>query len=68
MKKFSVLVGLVILSLTNIYAQKKVLDKVVAVVGDNIILKSELDQQYAQYLVQGNKPDETTLCFFYRIC
>jgi peptidyl-prolyl cis-trans isomerase SurA len=64
MKKFSVLVGLVILSLTNIYAQKKVLDKVVAVVGDNIILKSELDQQYAQYLVQGNKPDETTLCFF----
>lgn len=64
MKKFSVLVGLVILSLTNIYAQKKVLDKVVAVVGDNIILKSELDQQYAQYLVQGNKPDETTLCYF----
>lgn len=64
MKKFSVLVGLIILGITNIYAQKKVLDKVVAVVGDNIILKSELDQQYAQYLVQGNKPDESTLCMF----
>ncbi|TKC01031.1 peptidylprolyl isomerase [Pedobacter cryophilus] len=64
MKKFSVLVSLIFLSLANIYAQNKVLDKVVAVVGDNIILKSEIDQQYAQYLVQGNKPDETTKCFF----
>ncbi|MDA9554999.1 peptidylprolyl isomerase [Pelobium sp.] len=64
MKKFSVLVGLIFLGLTSIYAQNKVLDKVVAVVGDNIILKSEVDQQYAQYLVQGNKPNEDTKCFF----
>ncbi len=64
MKKFSVLVSLIFLSLANIYAQNKVLDKVIAVVGDNIILKSEIDQQYAQYLVQGNKPDENTKCYF----
>lgn len=64
MKKFSVLVSIIFLSVANIYAQKKVLDKVIAVVGDNIILKSEIDQQYAQYLVQGNKPDENTKCLF----
>jgi peptidyl-prolyl cis-trans isomerase SurA len=64
MKKISVLASLIFLSLANIYAQNKVLDKVIAVVGDNIILKSEIDQQYAQYLVQGNKADEKTKCFF----
>lgn len=64
MKKYIVLVGIILLSITNIYAQNKVLDKVVAVVGGNIILKSEIDQQYAQYLVQGNKPDENTKCMF----
>ncbi len=64
MKKYIVLVGIILLSITNIYAQNKVLDKVVAVVGDNIILKSEVDQQYAQYIVQGNKADEETKCMF----
>ncbi|TAF45022.1 MAG: peptidylprolyl isomerase [Sphingobacteriales bacterium] len=49
---------------TFAFAQKKVLDKVVAVVGDNVILLSEIDQQYAQYLVQGNKPDPNIRCYF----
>lgn len=65
MKKFSVLVGLFLSVISSVgFAQEKVVDKVVAVVGDNIILKSEIDQQYAQYLIQGNKPDENTKCEF----
>jgi len=62
MKRISVLVGLVLFAVSSIFAQEKVVDKVVAVVGDNIILKSEVDQQYAQYLIQGNKPDEGVKC------
>lgn len=64
MKKYLALVGIVLLGLANTYAQNKVVDKVVAVVGDNVILKSEVDQQYAQYIVQGNKADENTKCLF----
>ncbi|HEX7367492.1 MAG TPA: peptidylprolyl isomerase [Pelobium sp.] len=64
MKKYIVLIGIIFLGLANGYAQEKVVDKVVAVVGDNIILKSEVDQQYAQYLVQGNKPDKDIKCSF----
>lgn len=62
MKRITILVSLILFSAAYSFAQNKMLDKVVAVVGDNIILKSEIDQQYAQYLVQGNKPDENTKC------
>ena len=64
MKKRSLLIIAFLATLNIVFAQKKVLDKVVAVVGDNIILQSEIDQQYAQYLVQGNKPDNTVRCYF----
>ncbi len=64
MKRFSILMTFTLLSAASLFAQEKVLDKVVAVVGDNIILKSEIDQQYASYLAQGNKPDEDTKCYF----
>jgi peptidyl-prolyl cis-trans isomerase SurA len=40
------------------------LDKVVAVVGNNIILLSELNQQYAIYLNQGNPADTKAKCYF----
>lgn len=64
MKRNTLLI-IALLATTNfVFAQKKVLDKVVAVVGDNIILQSEIDQQYAQYLVQGNKPDKSVRCYF----
>jgi peptidyl-prolyl cis-trans isomerase SurA len=64
MKRISIIMLLTFLGLINIYAQERVVEKVVAVVGDNIILKSEVDQQYAQYLTQGNKADEKTKCSF----
>jgi peptidyl-prolyl cis-trans isomerase SurA len=62
MKKYLIIALLLISS--NLFAQRKVVDKVVAVVGDNIILQSEVDQQYAQYLVQGSKPDADIKCHF----
>ena len=47
----------------NSFAQKHNIDKVAAVVGNNIILLSDLNQQYTQYLYQGNKPDPTVKCY-----
>ncbi len=48
----------------NLSAQHlKTVDKVVAVVGDNIILLSDIEMQYAQFLAQGNGPDEKIKCF-----
>ncbi len=64
MKKNTILLVFTLFLCTHTFAQKKILDKVVAVVGDNIILQSEIDQQYAQYLVQGSKPDPNAKCFF----
>lgn len=41
----------------------QVIDKVAAVVGSNIILQSEIEMQYAQYLAQGNKASEDFKCY-----
>ncbi|SEL69620.1 periplasmic chaperone for outer membrane proteins SurA [Parapedobacter koreensis] len=43
--------------------QAQVIDKVAAMVGSNIILQSEIEMQYAQYLAQGNKADEDFKCY-----
>jgi peptidyl-prolyl cis-trans isomerase SurA len=47
---------------SNIFAQEKVIDKIVAVVGTNPILKSELEAQYQQMLAQQEPVDENTRC------
>ncbi|WP_353186348.1 peptidylprolyl isomerase [Parapedobacter lycopersici] len=44
-------------------AQSQVIDEVAAVVGSNIILQSEIEMQYAQYLAQGNKANEDFKCY-----
>ncbi|WP_256001910.1 peptidylprolyl isomerase [Pedobacter deserti] len=46
------------------FAQDKSVDKVVAVLGSNIILLSDLNQQYAQYLHSGNPDDPRVKCMF----
>ncbi len=38
---------------TNIIAQKNIIDEVIAVVGDNAILKSDIEYQYQQAIMQG---------------
>lgn len=47
MKKF-ILIGLVCLLSTSVFAQTNVLDKVIAVVGKNMIKQSELETTYLQ--------------------
>ena len=66
MNKFLSITGFLLCLFINVQAQnqRKNLDKVVAVVGGNIILLSELNQQYAIYLNQGNQPDEKAKCYF----
>ncbi|WP_411273778.1 peptidylprolyl isomerase [Daejeonella sp.] len=67
-KTLGILVGLLLISLAQVMAQttvpntKKSLDKVVAVIGSSIILQSEIDMQYAQYLSQGNPDNADVRC------
>lgn len=54
LKKIFAIIAFVTLCNTVTYAQQsQVIDKVVAVVGGNIILQSEIEEQYLQYRLQG---------------
>lgn len=64
MKRFLIIAGLLTCLFINVQAQKANLDKIVAVVGSNIILLSDLNQQYAIYLNQGNPADQKVKCYF----
>src|SRR5438067_639497 len=45
---------------------RKVLDKIAAVVGGSIILQSDIELQYANYLASGNPPDPSIKCIILR--
>jgi len=56
MKKFikiSTLILTLVLSGHTLFAQDNIIDEVIAVVGDNAILKSDIEHQYEQALVEG---------------
>jgi peptidyl-prolyl cis-trans isomerase SurA len=57
MRKFGILVLVCLFTFTLAQAQKHTLDKVAGVVGGSVILKSDIELQYAQYLAQGGQPD-----------
>ena len=63
-KTLGILTGLLIFTLVQVSAQtkSKSLDKVAAVVGSSIILQSEIEMQYSQYLAQGNPADPSIKC------
>lgn len=63
MRKFISILTLFITALTiNVaYAQEQVIDEVVAVVGANFILASDVETQYLQYREQGNISDARAL-------
>ena len=53
----------VVLFISNASAQRvQVLDKIVATVGGNIILKSDLELAYANYVIQGNPANPDVKC------
>src|SRR3546814_917756 len=64
MKKYNALYLIILLTFIITGVKGQEIDKVVAVVGNNIILKSEIENQYAQYLVQGNPADPNIKCYF----
>jgi peptidyl-prolyl cis-trans isomerase SurA len=54
LKRIFVIIAIITICKTISYAQQpQVIDKVVAVVGSNIILQSEIEEQYLQYRLQG---------------
>jgi peptidyl-prolyl cis-trans isomerase SurA len=63
-KTLGTLIILLLLSVVQLHAQKvkKSIDKVAAVVGSSIILQSEIEMQYSQYLAQGNPPNPDVKC------
>ena len=62
MRKFGIAV-LSILFIVNIAkAQTHSLDKIVSVVGSSIILQSDIELSYANYLAQGGAPNEAIKC------
>jgi peptidyl-prolyl cis-trans isomerase SurA len=49
-------------SLAMASAPKHTLDKIAAVVGNNIILQSDIELSYANYLAQGGAPNQDIKC------
>jgi len=62
MRKFTVLILCFTMCAFVALGQKKSLDKVAAVVGSSIILNSDIEREYDNYLVQGNQPNQTIKC------
>ncbi len=62
MRKFTVLILGFTMSVVTAMGQKKSLDKVAAVVGNSIILESDIERQYDNYLMQGNQPNQAVKC------
>ncbi len=58
-------VVLFVLTAGQVLAQAplKTLDKVVAVVGSAVVLESDVEQQYAKYIVDGGKEDPAIKCY-----
>ena len=58
----SILISVFVLTNVQLSAQPRVIDKVVAVVGNQVILKSEIEEQYLQMQAQGLYSDENQKC------
>lgn len=64
MKRFLLVASLLAGLNISVSAQKANIDKIIATVGNSVILLSDLNQQYAIYLNQGSAPDERAKCYF----
>ena len=61
-KTLGIVIALLFITLTHAEAQKRSIDKIAAVVGGNIVLQSDIEMQYAQYLAQGNPENAAIKC------
>ncbi|MCD4772174.1 MAG: peptidylprolyl isomerase [Bacteroidales bacterium] len=62
LKIFFILPLFFLLLSSNLFSQEKVIDQVIAIVGKNIILQSDIETQYFQYRMQGSiEGSETTV-------
>ncbi len=59
-KLFLIVLTFTVVSIAS--AQPKNADKIVAILGENIILNSDVDGQYAQYIAQGAKDNGDLKC------
>ncbi len=62
MKNILLHISLLLTIAGTCYSQVKVIDQVMAVVGDKKILYSDIEKQYLQYLAQGEKTTSETRC------
>jgi peptidyl-prolyl cis-trans isomerase SurA len=62
LKKTSILSFLICLSL-NVFAQKQIIEKIIANVGSEIVLLSELEEQYALLMERQGKLPANARCF-----
>jgi peptidyl-prolyl cis-trans isomerase SurA len=53
---------LIIFGINNVFAQDKVVDQIVAVVGGNIVLKSDIEKMYMDQQAQGITSDGDMKC------
>src|ERR1700712_5290331 len=63
MRNFGLTLFILLTTLTFVKAQKRTLDKIAGVVGSGIILQSDIESQYAQYIIQGNQPNPSIKCY-----
>ncbi|KIO76006.1 peptidylprolyl isomerase [Pedobacter lusitanus] len=63
MKKILLVASGLLFLFLNVQSQTKSVDKVIAVLGSDVILLSELNQQYVMYLNSGNPSDEKVKCY-----
>ncbi|HTE00351.1 MAG TPA: peptidylprolyl isomerase [Mucilaginibacter sp.] len=62
MRKIGIAIFSLLLTISIAHGQTKTLDKIAAVVGSGIILQSDIELQYANYLVSGYHPDASFKC------
>jgi peptidyl-prolyl cis-trans isomerase SurA len=62
MRNLSLAVLSLILCVQNISGQPKIIDEVIAVVGDKRLLYSDVEQNYLQMKAQGEKMDDVSKC------
>jgi peptidyl-prolyl cis-trans isomerase SurA len=62
MKFFLSLIFFVLTAFNTLFAQQTIINKIVAIVGDNIILQSDIDRDYSNYILQGNPENLEVKC------